>query len=291
MSKCKECGSELAEGAKFCGECGAKVTSVRQCPKCGYELSIGAKFCGECGYRLQQKVDAPKDNECKQSDSSKANAGIDWNSAVTMADGSMPLTDEQVEAVAFSLSRLSLSSNTDRVVLPDSNAFKEKMREFKKTYSQRVGGAEDNEAMLGLMDAPIGFVDYGDSGLGRRGTLFTRRGIFYITKEHPKLVNGTPVGGFVPWKIFYKFGKPRNEKCYCLVDWKDVVSSDDVEDDVKENMDKDDEEVISKFFYINTGLSQKDVEEFMEEVKSGLVGDEAEPAEEELDEEPEFEEE
>ncbi len=291
MSKCKECGSDLAEGAKFCGECGAKVTSVHQCPKCGCELSLSAKFCGECGYRLQQKVDAPKDNECKQSDSAKANAGIDWDSPVTMADGSMPLTDEQVEAVTFSLSRLSLSSNTNRVVLPDSDVFKEKMREFKKTYSQRVGGAEDNEAMLGLMDAPIGFVDYGDSGLGRRGTLFTRRGIFYITKEHPKLVNGTPVGGFVPWKIFYKFGKPRNEKCYCLVDWKDVVSSDDVEDDVKENMDKDDEEVISKFFYINTGLSQKDVEEFMDELKSGLVGDEAEPAEEELDEEPEFEEE
>ena len=55
-------------------------------------------------------------------------------------------------------------------------------------------------------------------------------------------------------------------------------------------MDKDDEEVISKFFYINTGLSQKDVEEFMEELKAGLVGDEAEPADEELEEEFEEEE-
>lgn len=291
MSKCSKCGSELAEGAKFCGECGAKVTSVHQCPKCGCELSTGAKFCGECGFRLQQQEEVPENNERKQSDSAKTNEGIDWDSAVTIADGSMPLTDEQVEAVTFSLSRLSLSSDTDRVVLPDSNVFKEKMREFKKTYSQRVGGAEDNEEMLSLMDDPIGFVDYGDSGLGRRGTLFARRGIFYITKEQPKLVDGTPVGGFVPWKVFYKFGKPRNEKCYCLVDWKEVASSDDVEDDVKENMDKDDEEVISKFFYINTGLSQKDVEEFMDELKSGLVGDEAEPAEEELDEEPEFEEE
>ena len=108
MSKCSRCGSELAEGAKFCGECGAKVTSVHQCPKCGCELSTGAKFCGECGFRLQQQEDVPGNNERKQSDSVKTNEGIDWDSAVTMADGSMPLTDDQVEAVAFSLSRLSL---------------------------------------------------------------------------------------------------------------------------------------------------------------------------------------
>ena len=69
------------------------------------------------------------------------------------------------------------------------------------------------------------------------------------------------------------------------------LRTDDVEDDVKENMDKDDEEVISKFFYINTGLSQKDVEEFMDELKSGLVVDEAEPADEEPEDDPEFEEE
>ena len=54
-------------------------------------------------------------------------------------------------------------------------------------------------------------------------------------------------------------------------------------------MDKDDENLVAKFFYINTGLSQKNVEAFMDELKAGLVGEEAIPADVELEED--FEEE
>ena len=53
MSKCKECGSEIAEGAKFCGECGAKVPVQNKCPTCGVSCPIGAKFCAECGHQLE----------------------------------------------------------------------------------------------------------------------------------------------------------------------------------------------------------------------------------------------
>lgn len=289
MSKCKECGCELAEGVKFCGECGAKVTIAYQCPKCGCELSMDAKFCGECGHRLQQQGQVKADGNREKVNSTGKKEGIDWDSAVTMADGAMPLTDEQVEAVAFSLNSLSFGADPDRVVLQDGAAFKDKMREFKRAFAQRIGGVEGNEEMLGLLNEPIGFVDFGTNGLGSRGTLFARRGIFYITKEYPKLVEGVPVGGYVPWKVFYKFGKPRNEKCYCLVDWKEVAASEDVDDDFKQNMDKDDENLVAKFFYINTGLSQKNVEAFMDELKAGLVGEEAIPADVELEED--FEEE
>ena len=287
MSKCKECGSELAEGAKFCGECGAKVPAPvkaagLKCPECGAELADGVKFCGECGCKMQKQGAKKSTGESGE---------INWDSPFTMADGMLPLTDEQVESVAFSLNRLTLSADPNRVVMPDSGAFKEKIREFKKVYSHRLGDIESKEAVIGLMDEPIGFIDFGDNGLGKRGTLFARRGIFYITKEQPKVVDGEPVGGFVPWKLFYKFGKPRNEKCYCLVEWKDVLASSDVDEDVKENFGNGDEGLISRFFFINTGLSQEDVKEFMDEVKSGLVGDEAEPAGEVPDEEPEFEEE
>ena len=172
MSKCKECGSELADGAKFCGECGAKVTQVEKA------------------------------------------AGIDWDSPFTMADFATPLTDEQAEDVAFPLKRLAFGADPNRVVMADSSVFKEKIREFTKVYLQRMGESASKESILDLMADPIGFVDFGDSGLGRRGTLFARKGIIYVTKEYPKLIDGEPVGGFVPWKVFYKFGKPRNEKCY-----------------------------------------------------------------------------
>lgn len=52
MDKCKQCGYELAEGAKFCGECGAKVLKQNTCPSCGAICASGMKFCSECGQNL-----------------------------------------------------------------------------------------------------------------------------------------------------------------------------------------------------------------------------------------------
>jgi membrane protease subunit (stomatin/prohibitin family) len=48
--KCRNCGTILPNGAKFCFECGTKVVCV--CPKCGKEITQGAKFCFECGEKL-----------------------------------------------------------------------------------------------------------------------------------------------------------------------------------------------------------------------------------------------
>jgi hypothetical protein len=52
--KCVQCGVELAAGAKFCPECGAK--QELKCAACGASLAPGAKFCPECG----AKTDAAK---------------------------------------------------------------------------------------------------------------------------------------------------------------------------------------------------------------------------------------
>ena len=43
---CPACGVKVAKG-KFCAECGASL--VLKCSNCGSELAQGAKFCGECG--------------------------------------------------------------------------------------------------------------------------------------------------------------------------------------------------------------------------------------------------
>lgn len=79
--KCAKCGAILAEGAKFCLECGekvvvddGKVTCAKcgarvpkakfcsecgaplgppVCPQCGKELPAGTKFCPECGAKIQ----------------------------------------------------------------------------------------------------------------------------------------------------------------------------------------------------------------------------------------------
>jgi len=47
---CASCGSEIAAGKKFCGDCGAEQSN--RCPKCGAENSLGKRFCGDCGAAL-----------------------------------------------------------------------------------------------------------------------------------------------------------------------------------------------------------------------------------------------
>lgn len=47
MVLCPSCGTENADDAKFCDECGARLGAA--CATCGASLRPGAKFCRECG--------------------------------------------------------------------------------------------------------------------------------------------------------------------------------------------------------------------------------------------------
>ena len=48
--KCPSCGTENAQEAKFCNDCGAKmVVGKVSCANCGAEIPSTAKFCNECG--------------------------------------------------------------------------------------------------------------------------------------------------------------------------------------------------------------------------------------------------
>lgn len=54
--KCRKCGEEVPESAKFCLSCGQKIEKEEdmqmvQCPKCGASVPKG-KFCLECGYKF-----------------------------------------------------------------------------------------------------------------------------------------------------------------------------------------------------------------------------------------------
>lgn len=60
---CPSCGSPLNPGKKFCGNCGALVSSqvkkelssqrTPYCTKCGNTITPGKKFCGNCGEKLE----------------------------------------------------------------------------------------------------------------------------------------------------------------------------------------------------------------------------------------------
>ena len=47
-ASCPNCEAPLATNAKFCPECGTKLTASH-CTQCGAKLSPNAKFCAECG--------------------------------------------------------------------------------------------------------------------------------------------------------------------------------------------------------------------------------------------------
>jgi len=49
--KCSSCGFENKDGAKFCAECGSKLSL--KCPSCGSDVETGEKFCTECGHELK----------------------------------------------------------------------------------------------------------------------------------------------------------------------------------------------------------------------------------------------
>lgn len=48
---CPSCGEAVREGAKFCDNCGAKLTLT--CAECGATLRLDAKFCDGCGTAVE----------------------------------------------------------------------------------------------------------------------------------------------------------------------------------------------------------------------------------------------
>lgn len=55
--KCSKCGTAVDEKAKFCPECGEKMTQdIVKCVACGKDIPKGAKFCPECGAKQGEKV-------------------------------------------------------------------------------------------------------------------------------------------------------------------------------------------------------------------------------------------
>ncbi|MCL4240084.1 MAG: zinc ribbon domain-containing protein [Dehalococcoidia bacterium] len=46
---CPNCGTNVAEGARFCGHCGAAIPEQLTCARCGTPMRPDARFCGACG--------------------------------------------------------------------------------------------------------------------------------------------------------------------------------------------------------------------------------------------------
>ncbi|HEX2979655.1 MAG TPA: zinc ribbon domain-containing protein [Anaerolineaceae bacterium] len=51
---CPQCEAPLANNAKFCPECGAKIKQEIFCTECGAKMAAAAKFCPECGKKREE---------------------------------------------------------------------------------------------------------------------------------------------------------------------------------------------------------------------------------------------
>jgi ribosomal protein L40E len=62
--KCKQCGTENPEEARFCMECGMELEKEAEtCPSCGTLNPPNSKFCNECGISLIEKEEPQKKSE------------------------------------------------------------------------------------------------------------------------------------------------------------------------------------------------------------------------------------
>lgn len=74
--KCKNCNTELQEGAVYCPECGAKVNSdvpstPLKCRNCGADLTPGAKFCDQCGAATAQPAEQSIEQQAETAQSTE----------------------------------------------------------------------------------------------------------------------------------------------------------------------------------------------------------------------------
>lgn len=60
--KCNNCGAEVAEGMKFCCDCGSPLPQEKKCVSCGATIALRMKFCPECGANQSGESAKPKFN-------------------------------------------------------------------------------------------------------------------------------------------------------------------------------------------------------------------------------------
>ena len=88
--KCINCGCELPEGARFCGNCGAPQPEHQQeeqqsgqqvqqrfCPHCGGANDADAVFCSICGKELKEATGLPSAASFKHVSPAGAAVGIE----------------------------------------------------------------------------------------------------------------------------------------------------------------------------------------------------------------------
>ncbi|HJW69578.1 MAG TPA: adenylate/guanylate cyclase domain-containing protein, partial [Candidatus Binatia bacterium] len=152
--ECPRCHDANADGARFCGECGASLTRDVTCAGCGQANPVGQKFCNGCGQRLGESAGAaerdphaytPKHLADKILASKSALEGERKQVTVLFADvkGSMELA-EQVDPEVF-----------HQIMERFAGLLAEGVHRFEGTVTQFTG-----DGVMALFGAPIAHEDH-----------------------------------------------------------------------------------------------------------------------------------
>jgi len=198
---------------------------------------------------------------------------IDWNGKVRMSELQVALDDDAADNVEIEVGRLSSDANEGRVMTTSDAGFAKKVANYAAVVASRIGTDKFTDAMK---EQAFGIIDYGKSNTGKRGILFSKFGVFSVTNDYPKIENGDMRGGLMPWKLFYKFAEAVPGKSFWRIKFSDVLESDEVCQDVKDNFDEGDRDFkyLLHFTEAETGLSSERMSEFLDAIKAALADDE-----------------
>lgn len=94
--KCKNCGEELDEVAKFCSRCGEKVEFKRYYKACGKELEPSAKFCYSCG----TPVDGERKKNVEKGDITQKKSSAEQEKKIELSEDEEATEDLSLERQA-----------------------------------------------------------------------------------------------------------------------------------------------------------------------------------------------
>jgi class 3 adenylate cyclase/tetratricopeptide (TPR) repeat protein/ribosomal protein L40E len=153
---CSACGTSNPAGAKFCSECGSRLTAG--CPTCGATNPPGAKFCSECGTRLAAET-AAEGSPSERTNGSGAGAAPRGALATTGPGSAAPagLTERRLVSVLFA-DLVGFTARSD-------GSDPERVREFLARYFElgretieRYGGTVEKfigDAVMAVWGTPV----------------------------------------------------------------------------------------------------------------------------------------
>jgi class 3 adenylate cyclase/tetratricopeptide (TPR) repeat protein len=95
--KCPKCQSQNPEGKKFCGKCGASLSST--CPHCGAVVPPEDSFCGECGQSLSAPSSATPPEPAPSPSSERKRVTVLFSDLSGYTAMSEKLDPEEVKAI------------------------------------------------------------------------------------------------------------------------------------------------------------------------------------------------